>query len=97
MRRRLEAAHRWAVLARSAHHDSVAEAYTLTLNQLDLYVSVFAAPTAKHCTQLASDTLAHQVCDLSVDAANYAVESERLEIAVEFPEQGWSVILTKMS
>lgn len=94
---RLQAASEWCRNARILGHESVLEAYSTSLNLLGVAIARGRSLETRHIhlstdTMLSRDVVEH----LATDAASWAIEQDRVELAVEFLEQGRATILTQI-
>ncbi|EJC97657.1 TPR-like protein, partial [Fomitiporia mediterranea MF3/22] len=89
---RLDAARRWATLARSHNHHTAFTAYKTTISIFQHALTIDPTLNAQHDFLLRNSD--HRV--LSLDAASYSVEKNRLEQAVEILEQGRGLLWSQL-
>ncbi|EJC97613.1 uncharacterized protein FOMMEDRAFT_40844, partial [Fomitiporia mediterranea MF3/22] len=90
--RRLDAARRWAILARSHNHHTAFTAYKTTISILQHALTIDPTLSAQHDFLLRNSD--HRV--LTLDAASYAVEKNQLQQAVEILEQGRGLLWSQL-
>ncbi|OCB86599.1 hypothetical protein A7U60_g6277 [Sanghuangporus baumii] len=89
---RFEAARRWAEIARSHDHQSLFEAYKAAMPLLQRALTVRSTLPAQH-RLLSSISHLHS---LALDAASSAIDKDDFRQALEFLEQGRSLLWTQM-
>lgn len=90
---RFEAAIRWAVGARQHRHESALRAYSISLTLLNQILVATPTVESQHKSLL---SLAHIPKSLAQDAASWAIELGRLDVAVELLEQGRAILWSKL-
>ncbi|KAG8942813.1 hypothetical protein FRC03_002867 [Tulasnella sp. 419] len=91
IRLRFRKSFKWATLASSHKHNSRLEAYRSCLELLDQYVLTRTSVISRH--QHLSDVIPTAVAS---DAASNAIEMGKLETAVEFLEQGKTILWSQL-
>ncbi|EJD02896.1 TPR-like protein [Fomitiporia mediterranea MF3/22] len=89
---RLPAAHRWAELAREHEHDTTFAAYKMTLSLLQRALTI--SPTLHGQYDFLLRRSDYKM--LTLEAASYAIEKNKLEEAIEILEQGRGLLWSQL-
>ncbi|KAG9002335.1 hypothetical protein FRB94_003993 [Tulasnella sp. JGI-2019a] len=95
VKHRLQASLLWAEIGRMIEHPSVMEAYTTSISLLDRHITFARSISAQH-SRLRDGLSLLSARSLASDAASYALEISSLEKAVEFLEQGRSILYSQL-
>ncbi|KAG9002337.1 hypothetical protein FRB94_003995 [Tulasnella sp. JGI-2019a] len=92
---RFQASLLWIAMSRMINHPSVMEAYTTSISLLDRHITFARSISTQH-SRLRGDFSLPWARSLASDAASYALKESSLEAAVEFLEQGRSVLYSQL-
>ncbi|KAG9011237.1 hypothetical protein FRB94_008837 [Tulasnella sp. JGI-2019a] len=92
---RFRASLTWVNIGRITHHPSVMEAYATSISLLDLHTT-FARSIGTQHSRLRDHFSSPHTRGLASDAASYALQESSPEKAVEFLEQGRSILYSQL-
>lgn len=87
---------KWVSIARTAGHPSLAEAYTIGMELLNMSVTVARSLASQHAEFTMTGPGSQQTRTLTADAAAWALHQRQPQTAVEILDQGRGVLFAEL-